>query len=555
MRLRPGINVVAILALVVTIMLTGCSKAVSPTAATQTTKSTTSATPTSTQTGPYGELTVAVATFNVERFHPTVGNSANNFLLLSPLTDFMIRLNGPNLAPGIIEKWELAPDGLSWTYYVRKGIKFSNGDGLTSADLKFSIETYMSKGAMYQDMALAVDHVDLVDTYTVRIFTRGTQPFLPYLSTMFNPGLSMVFPMNYIKQNGIGYYEQHPIGAGPWKVVQHVPGDMVRFEAVNNHWRQSPDFKYLNMLLVPEMNTRLAGLRTGFIDLTDAPIERTLELEAAGFKTARLMGAMPGVYLFGTYDSRAKGKPTADIRVRQALSLAINRAEIIKTFFYGMAEPSGPPYISLASGDVDYAYWLSYAKNLYFYDPVKASQLLKDAGYANGFSLKLFSYAMDSGPYIPDLNQIVAGYWAKVGVKAEIVPMDQGAFVPLRKGGPGGGPADILVGQASTTSGSDNPVTPRALRTGFSSVGTNSLLGKAMPELDKLIDDAYAEMSPARRTQMLTQIIKTTAETYALIPIAYVPTFAVLGPRVDISYNQPSHTLTFGFDIAKHRAQ
>ncbi|MBI2958278.1 MAG: ABC transporter substrate-binding protein, partial [Chloroflexi bacterium] len=124
----------------------------------------------------------------------------------------MFRLEGSQLAPGVIEKWELAPDGLSWLYNVRKGIKFHNGDDLTADDVKFTIDEYTSAKALQSQTRGAVDRVDKVDSYAVRVFTKGKQPFLPSLASWFSPGQGVVLPKKYVEQSGVDGFDRRPVG-------------------------------------------------------------------------------------------------------------------------------------------------------------------------------------------------------------------------------------------------------------------------------------------------------------------------------------------------------
>ena len=111
-------------------------------------------------------------------------------------------------APEVVEKWELTPDGSSWIYHIHKGIKFHNGEDLKADDVKFSLDLYCSEDANYSDLRNAIERVEIVDDYTVRVYTNGPQPFLPQMSSWYPPAERMVTPKDYIEQNGMDYFKQ-----------------------------------------------------------------------------------------------------------------------------------------------------------------------------------------------------------------------------------------------------------------------------------------------------------------------------------------------------------
>jgi len=146
---------------------------------------------------------------------------------------------------------------------------------------------------------------------------------------VFQEGQMM--PKKYIEKVGAAEFRKNPIGSGPWKFVKSVPGDRVEYEAVDYpHWRGKPSFKRMHILLVPEESTRVAMVRTGEAAIASISPEAIKEVEAAKLKMISVPATMQAVYyLWGTYRPDQKDNPVADIRVRQALSMAIDRQQII----------------------------------------------------------------------------------------------------------------------------------------------------------------------------------------------------------------------------------
>ncbi len=502
----------------------------------QVTQAPTAATAATTSGTPTGNLRIAVGTSAPQTFDPITANRVQNMYVQAPMFDFLVRTDDTGKNVGVAENVEMAKDGLSWTFQLHKGVKFHDGSDLTAKDVKYSLERYATeKGNYYSEMSTMQDRVEIVDDYTVKVYTKGVQPYYS-LFVSFNPGQQgMIMPMDYIQKNGVAAFAQHPVGSGPFKFVRYVPGDRIEYEAVASHFRQTPAFKNLSLMFVPEEATRVAMLKTGEVDIVDIGLDSVADVEKAGLKTANLAGSQIFIPFYGTYDARAKALPTADVRVRNALNLAIDRNELNKTFFAGKLQPPMPPGQALDQPELDAAQWKEQAGKIYRFDLEEAKRLLKEAGFADGFSLKFYSYNPGSGPYLPRLAQVIQGYWQKIGVKAELAPVDWSAFSPWRSSGPNKGPDDKIVGQCSLHVTSGNPIPTRALSAMFWSQGTFALTGKpnGVAGLDDLITNAQAEPDAAKRKDMIAKIMQMTMDAHVWEVVGTVPVMVGVGALVD----------------------
>ncbi len=557
-------QVAAILGVVIILSLVGCARAAStpiPTPApapapvpapTPVPTPTPPPAPAPTPSGPYGSLTVAQASIAFTSFDPILQPSGVGAGLI-PLYDYMIRLdNKGGLAPGIIDSWEIAPDGKSWLYHIHKGIKFNDGEALTADDVKFTFDRYTSKEVTYALLRNTIERVEVIDDYKVRIYTIGPQPFLPYYNSFYTPSIGLVMPKDYVGRVGAENFGRHPVGAGPFTLGRFVPGDMMEFQAVNQHWRQVPAFKNVLEIAMPEASTRVASLKTGVVDIAMIDMESADELEAAGFKVGVLEMEQPAIAFYATYDSRAAALPTSDVRVRQALSLAINREEIDKTLISGRGGASTPPLIYRGSADVDFAYWEEYSAKAYRYDPEEAKRLLKEAGYPQGFTLKL--YSVDKGLF-PKLAEVAQGYWQRIGVKTELVPSDYSGVIIGQMYRGIDRTFEPAIGQAIPRSLGLVPAAAARLYANFHSKGGMFLLGKAFPVVDKLIDDAQSETDAAKRKESLAKAIKLIVDSYTHLPISSMPVLIAVAPRVELPVPPGGVTpgVTYLFDVAKHK--
>src|SRR5438445_1792662 len=173
----------------------------------------------------------------------------------------------PNQKMGasLAESWTESPDGLVYEFKLRRGLKFHNGDPVTTEDVKFSFERY--KGAGAKELQSRVRQVDVVDPLTVRFRLEKHWPdFMTFYGTTA-AGAGIVVPKKYITQVGDDGFRKHPIGAGPYKFVSHTPGVEVVLEAYPGYWRHVPYVKRLIMKSVPEGTTRVAMLKKGEADM------------------------------------------------------------------------------------------------------------------------------------------------------------------------------------------------------------------------------------------------------------------------------------------------
>ncbi len=534
--------------------LSACARAPSTTAPGMTTPPTSTA-PTSkpaettaTVAVPHGDLKIVVSSFADERFNPPRTSTTVIMNVLGPMFEYLFRYDKKVLEAWLLDKWEIAPDGLSYTFYVRKNIKFHNGDTMTAKDVKFSLEQYASPDAFYTDLRRMIDRIELIDDYTVRVYTQGPQPYFLYTLMTVAPNAGIVMPKDYIDRNGWDYFEKQPVGTNAFKFVKKVPGDMVLYEALTEHWRQVPEFKNLSVILVPEETTRVAMLKTSAADAIDIGLEATNELNAAGYKTFVMDIAYPTINLCGTYHPNAAGMPLADIRVRKALSLAINRDEIGRTFFYGTMGPAMPPFVSDEDADIDVQYWMDYAKEVFRYDPEEAKRLLNEAGYPQGFTMKLYSSAIRGAPYLPKLAEISQGFWEKIGVKAQVIPTDWSIVQSWRTG-----PKPELMGAAFMYRYSVYPMSNRSLDSGYSSKGSYTLFSTAKPDVDKLIADSMTETDPAKRKELIDKAAKIVADSYTSLVFGSAPSMGALGSRVSAELPPKARSISVYADIMKHK--
>jgi peptide/nickel transport system substrate-binding protein len=375
------------------------------------------------------ELSVALSSFSTEVLDPVLGGHIVKYYL-SPMFDYLVGTTPegqPSRDGGIATRWENSADHKRWTFHLRKGVKFHNGDEVTSEDVKFSLQRAMGKRSTTGyagPLRTLIQDIETPAPDRVVIVTKEPTLIIPtYLSrTLSTEG--MVLPKKYIEANGDDAFARKPVGSGPYKFVEQVTGSHIKLAAVDNHWRIGvPRYKTMMFRLVSEETTRIALLRRGEVDVADISRERVAELEKEGYPVHfRKEEAILTMYWILPRD----GQPTADKRVREAMNLAVDRAEIAQAIFAGKAEPASIP-LGLSWSFRDIGFKVS-PEMVYPYDPTRAKKLLADAGFAGGFSLDVYAFQLPGLPEGKAFAEAVSGYWQKIGIKTKIVLLDYPGF-------------------------------------------------------------------------------------------------------------------------------
>jgi len=384
---------------------------------------------------------------------------------------------------GIAQKWEEASDRMSWTFWLRQGVKFHDGLELTAEDVKFSLDSLFEPKALATLLGparAAFKEVEIKDPHTVVIHLKQPAVFLPWNFSCATGNEGMILPKKYFQQVGADAFARNPIGTGPYKVVRNTIGSHVQLEAVDRHWRDGvPRFRTIMVLIVPEESTRLAQLQTGEADIIALSREKVPEVKAAGFNVfSKLNDQVVVVYMQQQWDP----VPVNDKRVRQALNYALDKEAIMKFVFAGQ----GVPAVMYPMGSYGVAGGADPHLEPYPYDPKKAKELLAAAGYPNGFETKIYSYVTADLPELPRLTEAVADYLGKVGVRARITSMDRAALSTKRQAKALSG--DLLPWSTPNRSLAIHIVT--IMHTLHYSKSQNT--STADPELDQLIDQALA---------------------------------------------------------------
>jgi peptide/nickel transport system substrate-binding protein len=335
--------------------------------------------------------------------------------------------------PRLAEKWEASPDMKEWTLSLRKGVPFHFGFGeFTAKDVVHSHSLMLRPEAVATFVGIwrNVEEVKVIDDYTVVFRMKGPATTMPYALSRAGD-LRMVSKAQW-DQEGLEGFDQRPAGTGTYQYGGRQLGQSIWFERVENHWSGiRPDFKQLEFRLAPEESTRLAMLLRGEAHAGDLSRELHDEALKRGMKilAASLAAEWVSVYFGGQYHVPGDPKFKADVpwndrRVRQAINMAINRQELQAHLFRGKGEPM---YVSGMAPFLEgyNPQWAQRFDQLYGYNPTRARELLKEAGYPAGtLKAKIWSFAQLAKPEIPQLAEAVAVYFQAVGIDAALETID-----------------------------------------------------------------------------------------------------------------------------------
>ena len=304
---------------------------------------------------------------------------------------------------------EISEDGASYTFTLREGVVFHNGEDFTAADVVATWEAGKDPLNAYYYTYDDVIDIEIVDDYTVIISSASPDPL--FLSTGF-PTFG-VYPDEYYAEVGFDGFEASPVGTGPFQFVEWIKGERIVMEANPNYWEEGlPKVASLIFRPIPESATRLAAVQTGEIHIaTRLVAEEATQLLGNALVNVISYSNDRSYYIAFNNLTSGIGQPTEDVLVRQAMNYAVDRQAIVDALFDGQA--------TLSSGYVS-PFNLGFDNSIspYPYDPDKALELLAEAGYPDGFEIG-FACPLGAYPNFEQVCEAVSGYLADVGITME----------------------------------------------------------------------------------------------------------------------------------------
>lgn len=466
-----------------------------------------------------------------ENFNPqlyTSGTSvdASAVPLFDRLVDF--KPGTTDLQPALAESWEVSADGKVYTFHLRKGVKFHSnklftpGRDFNADDVIFSFMRQMDAKNPYHnvsggnyanfeslELATLITAIDRVDDYTVRFtLAHPEAPFLADLAWYFASIHSAEYADAMLKAGTPEKVDLQPIGTGPFELAQYQKDSRILYKAFPAYWQGKAKLDRLVFSITPDASVRLAKLEKNECQVMPFPNPADLDnmRQNPALKLEQMSGLNTGFLSFNTT------KPPLDnVRVRQALAMAINKPAIIDAIFRGtgtVAKNILPPGVWSADNALqDYAY-----------DPARAKVLLQEAGIRPGTEIALWAMPVQR-PYNPNarrMAEMIQADWEKVGIKARIVSYEWGEYLKRVKGGEH---QAALMGWTTATGDPDNFFGPLYSCTSANG-GSNSSKWCYQP-FEKIITQARAEQNHDRRVALYREAQQIMHDQMPAVMIAH----------------------------------
>ena len=371
-------------------------------------------------------------TYDPRSLDPALSSDVPTGRAVSYLFDGLTRFTpDARVEPGLAERWEVSPDGLTYTFHLRPGVKFHDGRAFVARHVKQSLERALAPGSrgggaetlrpiagareVSEGKATSLSGVRVVDDSTVTITLAEPLAFFPKLLAM---------PVASIVPDSVpADFGEKPVGTGPWKLVEWRHDDYLKFARNEQYFGGPPQMDTLIARIIPEPSTAVAEFESGRVDLLTIPQGETASWEQTDDKKARLQSA-PALILYYVAINVTRG-PLADVRVRRALLHAVDAPVILQQLLGGrgrLANGVVPPILDGSDS----------TRARVPFDTAASRRLLAEAGHPNGVELQLW-HSQDAT--ISRLAQAVQGYLTAGGFRVTLVQRDaNSAREAARKG-------------------------------------------------------------------------------------------------------------------------
>ncbi|MFK5953474.1 MAG: ABC transporter substrate-binding protein [Desulfobacterium sp.] len=355
---------------------------------------------------------------DVNTFDPGWMTSGERELtIMSCLYNGLVKYNEGtwDIVPDLAESWEMSEDGKTVVFKLRKGVQFHKGYGeMTAEDVKFSFERIVDPANKCPEKSqwAALDHVEVVDTYTVKLVLKN--PMVTLLTSLLPMNTGMIVSKKAVGEMGQEKFGKNPVGTGPYELTSWKPKSHVKLSIFKEYFKEKPAVEILTFLPIVEDATCETALKTGELD-----IGRSAMITVESFKKDKRFNvySKPAMktYWLGMTVNKA---PFDNLKLRQAFRYAVNVDNIVEAAFYGTAQRANT---ILPPGLPDY--WAD--APAYKQDIAKAKALIKEAGKVDGFTVKLF---IPSNDVERIMAEVIKADAAKAGIEVIIELKEIGAF-------------------------------------------------------------------------------------------------------------------------------
>jgi peptide/nickel transport system substrate-binding protein len=487
-------------------------------------------------------LTVGL-TSDAVNLDPQAGEELSSNILFYHIYDPLVRRNADlSFGPGLAESWELADD-TTWVFKLRKGVKFHNGEEFKASDVVFTLDRL--KKSLMANLGANISSFKAIDDYTVEIKTPRPYAVLPN-------DLAAVLILNekYVKEVGDEAADLKPIGTGPYKLVEWVKEDHITLESNKDYYAGPAKLDTVTFRPITNGATRTAALLTGEVDvIQDLNVRDVDRVKADDRYKVLAQPSLLNVVL--SIDQREKSptidldkNPMADRRVREAMVRAIDARAINKVIMNGLSTPSKQYVPASHTGYLDGASF----RDMYPFDVERATALMAEAGYADGFTVTLDA---TNNRYVNDqqIVQALASMLGKIKINLKLNLMPKSNFfgyirVPSDK-------SSLIMSGWDVPSGDGGSMYSvmfytRGKKEGYGQVNRGSY---SNPEVDSLIDKADATAKLDERDNYLQDVTKILMADIPMIPIHYEQDLYAAKTNVDITPRADKFLWAYDIDV------
>lgn len=397
--------------------------------------------------------------------------------------------------PALAESWEISEDGLTYTFNLRQGVMFHNGREMTAEDVKYSYERILdpetaSPSAADLDNAQSID---VVDDYTVTV-TLGSADS-SFLAKLMGSSLAIV-PQEVVDAEGD--LMNTMVGTGPFKFVEYVPNSMLVVEANPDYWEEGlPYLDGIEFQIVPENTARTTALSSGTVDFIEYAPAQDLPIFESDASIVVTGDENTNIRYFAFNLER---EPFTDVRVRQAISMVVDRAPIIDAAIFGAGQPTNILFPE--------TYWAGYESEIPAPDIEGAKALLAEAGYEDGFSTELHSWSQY--PFLSNAAVVLQEQLTQIGIQSELRFEENATYL-----------ANYFASDFDiSVTGTSAYVDPNdVIQSNFSSGSENNASNYSSEEMDELIVAGQEETDQEARAEIYQQIQELIKTDLPWVPL------------------------------------
>jgi len=446
--------------------------------------------------------------------------------IFNRLTQF--ERGGTAVEPGLATSWDVSPDGLTYTFHLRQGVKFHTTDyfkpsrDFNADDVLFTFNRMLDKNMPFRkayptefpyftDMGMDenITKVEKLDDNTVKFDLKGVDAaFIQNMAMSFASIQSAEYAAQLLKEGKPEDINQKPIGTGPFAFKSYQKDSNIRYVGNKSYWKPG-DVKLDNLIfaITTDASVRMQKLKKNECQVTLFP--RPADIEPLKKDPNLKMPEQAGFNL-GYISYNVTHPPLDKLEVRQALDMAVNKPQIIDSVYQGAGQ--------LAVNAMPPTQW-SYDKSIKDapFDPEKAKALLKKAGVAEGTEIQLWAMPVQR-PYNPNaklMAEMLQSDWAKIGIKAKIVSYEWGEYIKRAKAGETDA---MLIGWSGDNGDPDNWL---GTLFGCDAVNGNNFAKWCDPAYDKLIKQAKATSDHAKRIELYEQAQHVLKAAVPMTPVAH----------------------------------